>query len=98
MAKFEPGQSGNPAGRPAGARAKLGEAFVSELLADFLKHGRDAIERVRQEKPDQYLKVIASLLPKDVNLSTAPSDEDLTDEELLARFGQLVSSVGRLLH
>ncbi len=98
MAKFEPGQSGNPSGRPAGARAKLGEAFVAELLADFQKHGKEAIERVRQEKPDQYLKVIASLLPKDVNLSTAPSDEDLTDDELLARFGQLVSSVGRLLH
>jgi hypothetical protein len=98
MAKFEPGQSGNPAGRPKGARAKLGEAFVAELLADFLKHGKDAIERVRAEKPDQYLKVIASLLPKDINLSTTPSDEDLTDEELLARFGQLVSSVGKLLH
>jgi hypothetical protein len=98
VAKFEPGQSGNPSGRPAGARAKLGEAFVAELLADFQKHGKEAIERVRQEKPDQYLKVIASLLPKDINLSTVPSDEDLTDDELLARFGQLVSSVGRLLH
>ncbi len=98
VAKFEPGQSGNPAGRPVGARAKLGEAFVAEMLADFLKHGRDAIKRVRVEKPDQYLKVIASLLPKEVNLSTAPSDEDLTNEELLARFGQLVTSVGRLLN
>ncbi len=98
MAKFEPGKSGNPAGRPIGARAKLGEAFIAEMLADFLKHGRDAIERVRQEKPDQYLKVIASLLPKDVNLSTVPSAEDLTDEELLARFGHLVSSVGKLLN
>ncbi len=98
MAKFEPGKSGNPAGRPIGARAKLGEAFIAEMLADFLKHGRNAIERVRQEKPDQYLKVIASLLPKDINLSTSPSDEDLTDEELLARFGHLVSSVSKLLN
>lgn len=27
------------------------------------------IERVRQEKPADYLKVVASLLPKDVNLN-----------------------------
>ncbi|MES3084959.1 DUF5681 domain-containing protein [Sphingomonas faeni] len=98
MAKFEPGKSGNPAGRPAGARAKLGEAFVAELLADFLKYGRDAIERVRAEKPDQYLKVIASLLPKDINLSTAPSDEDLTDDELRQRIRELDASISKWMH
>lgn len=98
MAKFEPGQSGNPAGRPKGARAKLGEAFVAELLADFLKHGRDVIERVRVEKPDQYLKVIASLLPRDINLSTAPSDEDLTDDELRQRIRELDASISKWMH
>ena len=68
------------------AHAKLGEAFVAALLPDFLKDGKEAIERVRQEKPDQYLKVIASLLPRGINLSTAPTNENLTDDELLARF------------
>lgn len=68
------------------ARAKPGEAFVAALLPDFLKDGKEAIERVRQEKPDQYLKVIASLRPRGINLSTAPTNENLTDDELLARF------------
>jgi hypothetical protein len=68
------------------ARAKPGEAFVAALLPDFLMDRKEAIERVRQEKPDQYLKVIASLLPRGINLSTAPSNENQTDDELLARF------------
>jgi hypothetical protein len=99
VAKFEPGQSGNPAGRPIGARAKLGEAFIAEMLADFLKHGRDAIERVRQEKPDQYLKVIASLLPREINLrDVTPDTDDLTDEELLERVRALQSSLSTWMH
>ena len=64
--KFKPGQSGNPAGRPKGARSKLGEAFIKAMLEDFEQHGILAVQTVRSEKPDQYLKVIASILPKEI--------------------------------
>lgn len=63
---FKPGQSGNPAGRPKGARTKLGEAFLQAMYDDFNKHGVLAVETVRAEKPDQYLKVIAAILPKEI--------------------------------
>lgn len=63
---FQPGKSGNPAGRPKGARSKLGEAFLQKLLEDFEQHGTIAIETTRAKKPDQYLKVIASILPKEI--------------------------------
>ena len=63
---FKPGQSGNLAGRPKGARSKLGEEFLQAMLADFTEHGVKAIETVRDEKPDQYLKVVASILPKEI--------------------------------
>lgn len=53
-------------GRPKGSRNKLGEAFIEAMYADFQKHGVSAIETVRTGKPDQYLKVVASILPKEI--------------------------------
>ena len=83
---FKPGQSGNPAGRPKGARSKLGEAFIAALHDDFMENGVAAIKTVRSEKPDQYLKVVASLLPKEIKIETV---SELTDEQLDARIRQL---------
>ncbi len=65
---WEPGQSGNPAGRPKGARHKLGTAFLDAMLSDFNVHGTNVIEAVRVDKPDQYLKVVASILPKEIDV------------------------------
>lgn len=75
---FKPGQSGNPAGRPKGARSKLGEAFITAMYEDFQKYGVEVIEAVRTEKPDQYLKVVASILPKEIEAGEKLSDT-LTD-------------------
>lgn len=40
--------------------------FVAAMSDDFEKHGVDAIKRVREEDPSTYLKVIASLIPKEI--------------------------------
>ena len=65
---FVKGQSGNPAGKPLGAKNKISEKFITALTADFEQHGEAVIERVRSEKPENYLKIVADLVPKDVNL------------------------------
>lgn len=86
--QFKPG---NP-GRPKGARNKLGEAFLEAMHDDFEAHGVAAIVQVRTEKPDQYLKVIASILPKDLNVNINQMD-DLTDDQLIQRIRSLDSAI-----
>lgn len=91
LAKGNRFQPGNP-GRPKGSRNKLGEAFIDALQEDFTKHGVEAIETVRTEKPDQYLKVIASILPKDINLNVNQIGE-MTDDELIERIRNLDATI-----
>lgn len=80
---WKPGQSGNPTGRPKGSRHKLAEEFLAALQADFVEHGVEVIAAVRADKPDQYLKVIASVLPKEIEVKVSDTDE-LADDELAA--------------
>jgi hypothetical protein len=91
--QFKPGQSGNVKGRPLGARSKLGEDFVRALAEDFKANGIAVIATVRAEKPDQYLKVIASLLPKEVEIKRQTLD-GLTDDELAAGLEAVRAIIG----
>jgi len=91
--RFAPGQSGNTAGRPRGSRSKLGEIFLTQLYADWLKHGEAVIAEVRTEKPDVYLKVVASLLPKQLEIKEGTFD-GLTDEQLCALLAYARNALG----
>lgn len=90
---WEAGKSGNPAGRPKGSRTKLGEDFLAAMVADFEQHGPPAIVKVREERPHEYLKIIAGILPKELNVKTN-AVEELSDDELAAAIAVLQSIVG----
>lgn len=80
--RFKPGHSGNPKGRPRGARNKLSEDFLSALAEDFATHGLAAIQRMREDRPHEYIKTIASILPKDIALRATDPLGELSDVEL----------------
>lgn len=93
--QFKPGQSGNPTGRPKGARSRLGEAFLVALETDWKENGKAALGEAREKDPAGYVRVVASLLPKDVNVKHTILEEieELSDDELRERIEQLERSV-----
>ena len=88
--QFKPGQSGNLAGRPKGSRSKLQENFLKALSEDFEANGIEAIQTMRQEKPADYVRTIASLMPKQLEIERPlqeMTDDELTDSiDALRRF------------
>jgi len=81
--RFQTGNIGGP-GRPRGSRNLLGEEFVAAVYADWTKHGEAVLASVRTDNPGSYLRVVASLVPRDVIVQRTPDEfDDLTDIQLI---------------
>lgn len=87
--RFAAGTSGNPGGKPVNARNRLTAAFLNRLADDFEQHGKDAIVKCREERPEAYIKAIAALCPKEIELKRPL--EEMATEELLAAVTALTS-------
>jgi hypothetical protein len=48
------------------------------MLSDFQVHGEEVIKTVRADRPHEYLKLVASLAPKQSEIQTTPL-EDMLD-------------------
>jgi len=72
-------------GRPTGARDRLRNNFISVLADDFKENGIEALKSMRANDPSGYIRAIASLMPKEMDVSHKVSPlEQLTDEQLAA--------------
>ncbi len=70
--------------RPKRPKKTLGDDFVAAVRADFKTHGAGVIAAVRADKPDQYLKIVLSVLPKDLHVNINELDA-LSDDEIRSR-------------
>src|SRR6516165_8977772 len=90
---WQPGQSGNPAGRERGSRNRLSEEVICALLRDFREHGQKAIAKVRRTQPAAYLKVLALLVPREHKVEHRNLLKELSDEQLEAMVEYLETSL-----
>ena len=77
---FEKGRQ-KTGGRTKGARNKLSMAFVEALAKEFDEHGEEAIRICRVEKPIEFIKIIASIMPREFEIVDTRL-ADITDGEL----------------
>lgn len=70
--KFKRGNPGGP-GRPKGSRNAIQEDFLKDIHEAWKAHGKEVIASTVEEKPAEFLKVVASLLPKEATLTVEHS-------------------------
>ena len=82
MTLFEKGQpKPQGSGRGKGIRNRLSHSFLEALAEDFEKHGIEAIRITRVERPAEYCKIVAALLPRELDITTSVIHE-ISDQEL----------------
>jgi hypothetical protein len=85
-------------GRPKGSRNKLASRVFDDILAHWTElaapgaamcKGQEALETLWREKPGEYLRLTASVLPKEFVFENATSDlDDEQIDDLLAALRQ----------
>jgi hypothetical protein len=95
---WKPGQSGNPNGRPAGARQSFSAAFLRDLAEVWAEHGKATMLHTAKLNPEVFFATCARLLPKDVELTvrqTYSVDLDPADLEILRAIKQAIPDAGQ---
>ena len=79
---FREGVSGNPHGNRHRTRHLLNQEFMQALLLHFRQHGKKAIEKVARNQPAVYVKILALLVPREMQIEHTNRIKQMTDEEI----------------
>ena len=96
-------QLGHGGGRPKGARNRLAHRVFEDILTHWCEpaapganmcKGQEALETLYKEKPGEYLRLTASVLPKEFVFENVVSDldDDQIDELLVALRQRMVET------
>src|SRR6516225_10879002 len=66
---WQPGQSGNPNGRPVGSRTAFSAAFCKDLAEVWSKEGREAMIKTAKTNPTVFFATCARLIGPEVKLT-----------------------------
>src|SRR5262249_22888836 len=92
---WKPGQSGNPKGRPRGSRNKLSEDFFRDLCDAWHAFGKPALETMAMLYPVEFVRLVASLIPKEPEAATTTTPiERLSDAQLDAMIARCIEEGG----
>ena len=81
---WKPGQSGNPKGRPQGSRNKLSEDFFRDLCDAWQAFGKPALMTAAWTHPVEFVRVVASLVPRELEATTTVHVDRMSDAQLEA--------------
>jgi len=79
---FLPGRA-KTGGRVKGSRNKICARFIDDLHAEWEASGADALKVMAREDPSGFVKVTASILPKELEVTQTQLME-IPDDELTA--------------
>src|SRR6516164_10026889 len=63
-------------------RHLLNQEFMQALLLNFRHEGKKAIEKVARNQPGVYLKILASLVPRETKVEHSGGVKAMSDEEI----------------
>jgi hypothetical protein len=96
VALFQKSDGGrNSGGRRQGARNRISTALLTAFAEDFEKFGEETVRITRVERPVEYLKIAASLLPKEFEITHSAQLQELDDVELERFIERLRAEVSR---
>jgi hypothetical protein len=90
-------RSADPHGNVYFTRRRVNQAFLEALLEEFHKNGAKILERVGQEQPGTFMKVLAMLCPREVKLEQHDPTDALSDEQLAAMVVHLEEQIAAKL-